>query len=84
MKFKNLKEGDFFGLSEKESLTKQYDGYLPYINVKVTPSVTMKYINEPDNGKYAFNAIAFEDGRVRTFHPDAEVYKYEKEQILLK
>ena len=73
-KFDDLKVGDIFSLVEVVDMSMQ-----TYFNIKVTPSLTIEYA---EKGKdFAFNAVAFEDGRVRTFHPESHVYLFDKNKI---
>ena len=73
-KFKDVRVGDIFALTEKIYL----DG-MPYINIKIENSVP----NAIDNEKsiFPFNAIALEDGRVRTFNDQEHVYVLEKRKL---
>lgn len=89
-KIKDCKVGDII------SGSKTIDKRFPYFNIVVPKSVTFEilkneheFIRIDENTKvteveqYAFNVIAFEDGRVRTFHPEVEVWVFNKSDIFI-
>ncbi|MCK9543606.1 MAG: hypothetical protein M0R03_16430 [Novosphingobium sp.] len=86
-KIKDCKVGDVI------SGSKTIDKRFPYFNIVVPKSVTVEIIKdkhpitrtnkENDIEDYAFNVIAFEDGRVRTFHPEVEVWVFNKSDIFI-
>lgn len=74
-KIKDCKTGDLI------SVTETIDLRFPYLNIVVPKSVTLEYLSKGE--KYAFNVIALEDGRVRTFHPESEVWVFDKFDVLI-
>jgi hypothetical protein len=81
IKFKDLKVGAFFTHISAMTIGNK-DEMFPndvYLNVKVTPSFTKEYKNESD--EHAFNSIALEDGRPKTYHPESDVYEYAKDDV---
>jgi hypothetical protein len=86
-KIKDCKVGDI--ISGVNTIDKRF----PYFNIVVPQSVTLEILQnkheririnkETDVEQYAFNVIAFEDGRVRTFHPEVEVWVFNKSDIFI-
>jgi hypothetical protein len=86
-KIKDCKIGDI--ISGNKTIYKLF----PYFNIVVPKSVTLEIlknehkfirVDEKTNvEQYAFNVIAFEDGRVRTFHPEVEVWVFNKSDIFI-
>lgn len=86
--FKTLKVGEAFTLSDPSD-PEVGEGRLKYVNLKIKPSiftedsgkaqVKFKANGDPDYSEgygkvLPFNVIALEDGRVRTFFPENQVY----------
>jgi hypothetical protein len=79
-KFEELEIGDLFGVSSQMEVNLQ-NKFLPYLNIKVTKSYTEQYKDK--ESKFAFNSIALDDGRVRSFFDGQTVYKFDKFEVYL-
>ena len=81
-KIKDCKVGDI--ISHSKTIYLDY----PYLNIIVPKSITLEVLYNNNKGKdvneLAFNVVCLYDGRVRTFHPEAEVWIYDKLEILIK